>query len=310
VADDKLKISPIKRRLVDAYATLLADPPDDIGYQHTLLCQTSLPYRQPPPDVRRWERRNGKAILEIEAGRAYNPKEDRLIDVPLPYGAKARLVLIHLNSEALRTGSPCVEVDGSMTAFLKRLIGRDPKGQDIRRFKDQLTALSVAHITLAGIAENHAVQYNTQFIDRLDLWFPDNAQQRILWPSQITLSPRYFESLQNHAVPLDPRAVSALANSAMALDVYTWLAQRLHRIPDNKPQFIAWSALYDQFGLGFNRLRDFRRKFIEALHHVRAVYPDAALGEEIDGRGQPEGLKLLHSPPPVQKRLTLVTKQA
>jgi hypothetical protein len=101
VADDKLKISPIQRRLVDAYATLLADPPDDIGYQHTLLCQTSLPYRQPPPDVRRWERRNGKAILEIEAGRAYNPKEDRLIDVPLPYGAKARLVLIHLNSEAL-----------------------------------------------------------------------------------------------------------------------------------------------------------------------------------------------------------------
>ena len=67
-------ISPIKRRLVDAYATMLADPAEDIGYQHTLLCQTSLPYRQPPTEIRRWERRNGRAILEIEAGRAYNPQ--------------------------------------------------------------------------------------------------------------------------------------------------------------------------------------------------------------------------------------------
>jgi hypothetical protein len=309
VADDKPKISPIKRRLVDAYATMLADPADDIGYQHTLLCQTSLPYRQPPAEIRRWERRNGRAILEIEAGRAYNPQADKMIDMPLPYGAKARLVLIHLNSEALRTGSPCVEVDGSMTAFLKRLIARDPKGKDIRRFKDQLTALSVAHITLAGIAaENHAVQYNTQFIDRLDLWFPDNPQQRILWPTQITLSQRYFESLQKHAVPLDHRAVAALANSAMALDVYTWLAQRLHRISDIKPQFVAWAALYDQFGQGFKRMVDFRRKFLEALTHVRTVYPDASLGEETSSHGQPEGLRLHHSPPPIQKRLTLVTK--
>jgi hypothetical protein len=301
-------ISPIKRRLVDAYATMLVDPAEDIGYQHTLLCQTSLPYRQPPAEIRRWERRNGRAILEIEAGRAYNPQADKLIDMPLPYGAKARLVLIHLNSEALRTGSPCVEVDGSMTAFLKRLIGRDPKGQDIRRFKDQLTALSVAHITLAGIADNHAVQYNTQFIDRLDLWFPENPQQRILWPSQIMLSQRYFESLQKHAVPLDHRAVAALANSAMALDVYTWLAQRLHRISDTKPQFVAWSALYDQFGQGFKRMVDFRRKFLEALRNAHAVYPDASLREEIGGHGQPEGLRLHHSPPPVPKRLILVSK--
>ena len=306
--DKPSKISPIKRRLVDAYVTMLADPVDDIGYQHTLLCQTSLPYRQPPTEIRRWERRNGRAILEIEAGRAYNPKADKMIDMPLPYGAKARLVLIHLNSEALRTGSPCVEVDSSMTAFLKHLIGRDPKGQDIRRFKDALTALSVAHITLAGIADNHAVQYNTQFIDKLDLWFPDNPHQRILWPSQITLSQRYFESLQNHAVPLDHRAVAALANSAMALDVYTWLAQRLHRIPENKPQFVAWSALYEQFGQGFKRMVDFRRKFLEVLRNAHAVYPDAALREEIDGHGQPEGLRLLHSPPPVQKRLVIVSR--
>jgi hypothetical protein len=35
--------------------------------------------------------------------------------------------------------------------------------------------------------------------------------------------PQYFESLTKHAVPLDERAIAALANSPMALDVYAWL---------------------------------------------------------------------------------------
>ena len=59
---------------------------------------------------------------------------------------------------------------------------------------------------------------------------PKDADQRVLWPSTVTLSADYFASLQQHAVPLDPRAIAALAGSALALDVYVWLAQRLHRI--------------------------------------------------------------------------------
>jgi hypothetical protein len=50
------------------------------------------------------------------------------------------------------------------------------------------------------------------------------------------LSDDYFDSLTRHAVPLNHMAVSALSGSAFALDVYAWLAQRLHRIPPSKPQ--------------------------------------------------------------------------
>ena len=53
----------------------------------------------------------------------------------------------------------------------------------------------------------------------------------------VRLSQDYFESLQKHAVSLDERAVTALAHSAMGLDVYTWLAQRVHRVPPEKPPF-------------------------------------------------------------------------
>ena len=63
-------------------------------------------------------------------------------------------------------------------------------------------------------------------------------------------------------------AIAALSHSAMSLDVYAWLAQRLHRIPHGKPQFIPWKSLKDQFGCGYTRMIDFKRVFLKALGQV------------------------------------------
>lgn len=49
-------------------------------------------------------------------------------------------------------------------------------------------------------------------------------------------------------MPLDERAVAALSHSAMGLDIYAWLSQRLHRVDPRKPAFIPWTALKGQFG--------------------------------------------------------------
>ena len=89
--------------------------------------------------------------------------------------------------------------------------------------------------------------------------------------------PRYFDSLTKHAVPLDSRAVAALAHSALDLDIYAWLAQRLHRIPKGKPQTITWQALKSQFGPDYDRLRKFREKFVPALKTVLTAYPSARI---------------------------------
>jgi hypothetical protein len=87
-----------------------------------------------------------------------------------------------------------------------------------------------------------------------------------------------------------------LSSSSMALDVYAWLAQRLHRIPPGKPQLITWVSMYEQFGQGFARLRDFRRNFLQTLHQVHAAYPQARIdADEV-------GLTLTNSPPPVPPR--------
>jgi hypothetical protein len=285
----------IQDRLIET-AGLLAesDEKQPITFQHSILCQTSLPYRDPGPDVRRWTRRQGEAVLEVDAGRAMHPQKGDFVDVALPFGPKPRLVLAHLNAEALRGNSPEIEIEDSLTAFVKRL-KLDPKGRNMRTIKDQLARLSASTIRFGMVRDDGAITVNSQIVTAFDLWFPKDDRQRVLWPSSVRLSLDYFESLKAHAVPLDERALSALSHSAMGLDMYSWLAQRLHRVPKAKRQFIPWPAVKEQFGADYTRLRKFREVFMLTLRQVHAVYPAA----KMDVTRQ--GLFLYHSPPPVMK---------
>jgi hypothetical protein len=283
------KVTPTTKRLIEAQAAIIDGPADDIAYQHTVLAQTSMPYK--PTTKRIWERSQGGVSLLIEAGRARHPRTGQWVELPLPHGEKPRLVLMHLNAEALRTESPVIDVAESMTAFLRslRIHGN---GQNIRAVRTQLSRLAAAHILL-GVGQD---TIKADIIKQFRVWWPEDARQKVLWPSTIRLDTDYFANLQRHAIPLDSRAVAALAHSALDLDVYAWLAQRLHRIHKAKPQTITWQALKAQFGPDYSRPIDFRRKFVLALKAVLAVYPSARI-EMVDA-----GLVLWNSPPPVLKR--------
>jgi hypothetical protein len=313
--------TPIQKRIIEAAAE--AEPPDarSILYQHTVLCQTCLPYRDPGADVRTWERFNGNVHLELSAGKAMHPEQGRLVPIPLPFGPKCRLVLMHINQRALQTRSSHIEVEDSLTAFVRRVLKLDPKGRNIRMVKDQLTRLSAASITLGMTRQtptgNLATTGHLHVIEHFEVWFPKDERQRVFWPSMVDLSPTYFESLLAHAVPLNESHIAALSHSAMALDIYAWLAQRLCRVPPGKGAFISWAALYGQFGQGYNRLNNFRAAFRTALREVLAVYRNATITE--DQRKPPrlalqgstpvwrepalKGLTLHHSLPPVPRLL-------
>jgi hypothetical protein len=294
--------SRVQQRLIRSAVGIEADDPDAILFQHTVFCQTGLPYRDPGPSVYEWERVQGRASLLIEAGRARNPKSGEWLKLGLPFGPKPRLILVYLNAEALRTGSPVVEVEDSLTAFVCR-IGLSRDGRSIRIVKDQLSRLSAAEIRLAiTYGEAQSRQVNAHIVGEFDLWFPKDERQRVLWPTTVTLDPRYFQSLQCHAVPLDERAIASLSHTAMGLDLYCWLAQRLHRINPGKPAFIPWAALKEQFGWNYGRMDNFKRVFRQTLTMVLSQYRGAHL--ELDDRG----MTLRNSPPPVKGRVALISK--
>jgi hypothetical protein len=285
------RMSLIKSRLLDMPAGAALE----ILYQHSVLAQTSMPYRD-PGSLRIWSRANGAVKLELQAGRILDPQSKSFVDVGLPFGPKPRLVLYHLNAEALRTRSPVIELGDSLTAFVQRL-GLAGSGRDIRTVREQLVRLAAADFRLGMCYGRHAVTIPGRVITGLELWAPKDPAQRSLWPTRVKFSTEYFESLLEYAVPLNEQAVIRLSHSAAALDIYCWLAQRAHRVPKGSPAFIPWVSLKEQFGAEFGRLVDFRRFFSRTLKEVRCVYPDVQA--RLDGKG----LSVGHSLPPVRARL-------
>ena len=298
---EAISLSRIKKRLVEAAAQIGQDEPEELTFNHSCLCQCGLPATRPKPEVLLWEVRQGRAKLSVAAGRVIDSRTGEFIQLGLPYGPKSRLLLMHLNSEAIRRQSSVISVEDSMTAFFRRLMGRTQDGRQANMLKLQLSALAAAHFRIGVVYDDErAVQMNSQLVAAFDLWFPSAPGQHVLWPSTLRLSLDYFDSLTKYAVPLDERAIAALAHSAIALDMYCWLAQRLHRIPEGRPQFVPWTALHEQFGQGYTRVRKFREFFLGLLRQVHAAYPDARF--ETNGRG----MMLWQSPPPVRKRLVVV----
>jgi len=288
-------LSRVHRRLIEPIETD-QDNEARLAFQHTVFCQAGLPYRNPGDDVREWKREQGAVSLLVEAGQARHPKSRDWVKLGLPWGTKPRLILAHLNAEALRQDSPVIEVENSLSAFVKRIRGFDG-GREIRAFKDQLSRLSVAVVRLATTRGDRAFQVNAQVVDAFELWPELDTRQRVLWPSTIQLSLPYFNSLQEHAVPLNEADLAALAHSALGLDLYCWLAQRLHRVNPVRPAFISWAALKQQFGPDYGRMDNFKRIFRVALRQVQTRYRAAQI--ELDGHG----MALRNSPPPVTKRL-------
>ena len=297
-------LSPVKRRVIESSVQIAASLPDDIVFQHSVLCQTVLPYRDPGPEVRKWEREQGKVRLQITAGEVDDKRNRKFVPVGLPYGPTARLILTYLNTQALRTQNRVIDTHDSLTAFVRRLQGFNPNGQQIVRTKEQLIRLSVCNIRMAFHAGDGTGQINTQIVGGLNLWEERHDGQSFMFPKQIALSYEYAESLLAHAVPLDERAVAALAHSAMALDIYAWLAQRLHRVDPQRGQVIRWTSLHAQFGQGYKQLKFFRRDFKTALTQVLTQYPAARVKTD---KG---GMLLGHSPPPVPSRHVILLPPA
>jgi len=292
--------SKVQNRLIEAAAAIEQQDNQTLCFQHSIFCQVGLPYRDPGEGVIRWQRDQGEASLLVTAGEARNPLTGKWVQTGLPFGSKPRLILAHLNAEAMRQQSPTIEVESSLSAFVKRIRGFTT-GREVQTFKDHLSRLANSRVSLAFGTGARAFQVNAQVVTAFDLWMDKDDRQRVLWPSSIRLSLDYFESLQAHAVPVPEESVAALAHSAVALDIFSWLAQRLHRIRPEKPQFISWTMLKAQFGPGYGRMDNFKAFFRKELKAVRTQYAAARIN--LDDKG----ITLWHSVPPARHKYLVVS---
>ncbi|MGU9982534.1 replication protein RepA [Phreatobacter sp. HK31-P] len=254
------------------------EPPTikDLRHIHSVLAICGLPYDRQPLDVRRYVKEQGQMSLAVYAQDLPNA-EGQLVPQPLPYGPKARLILMHLCSEAVRQKSATIELADTFTAFVRDMGYDDaggPRGS-LTAFRQQLNALAACTMRITAWSGSTVKTKSFTPIEDFELWLSADPRQRSLWPSTLTFSPTMYDSLQRHALPVNVKAVRAFAGSARKLDLYFWLGYRLHNI--ERPLHISWNALGEQFGEGFTRQRDFQRKFAMEVEHVREVFPKLPL---------------------------------
>ncbi|CEE80915.1 putative replication protein A [Xanthomonas citri pv. citri] len=285
-----------EERLIKTAAEIAGERPDDDdrAYMHSIMCQVGLPRSK--VDGTSFERHSGDAALLVEAGKLWDGKQ--FVQQPIPYGAMPRLMLAWMNTYAVRFNSPEIPVGDSASEFLRMLGQKNITGGErgtFTNFRKQVQALSACRMTLGFNANGRAHTYEGKPIKHFEAWINLEEKQRALWPGSVTFSQDYYLTLKDHAVPLDLRAFMELKGSALDLDVYAWLAQRLHRI-EGRPVVLYWTNLRDQFGQeyqGKEADKDFKKKFLPSLRRVLAVYPDAKV-KQVTG-----GIMLMASPPPI-----------
>jgi len=215
--------------------------------------------------------------------------------VGVPFGSRARLILLFLQSEALRTGSREVELGAHLTDWMRRL-GVPIGGKSADGMREQAERIAMCKLSFhvrAGAAAGMMQQtiVDSAFFNAMD----EDGAQGLLFAEKARLSEGFFQQLRKHPVPLEEAAIRAVNNNSMALDIYAWLAYRLHAL--KAPTAVSWRALKPQFGVAFNRLDNFRTRFLDNLKLATAVYP-AARVEVTD-----TGLLLHPSRPPVAPRV-------
>ena len=289
-----------------------------LGYMARALVQATMPHTDPGTPY--FERTNGLVTLSI----VNRPT------VGVPYGSIPRTLLAWLCTEAVRTQNPELMLGKSQAEFMKK-IHLASNGRDIARLKDQAHRLFSSMISLTGRSGADDLGIENVIIAKRALlfWNVKNPEQRSMWESTLTLTSDFFDEVTGAPVPIDLRVLSALRQSPLAMDIYTWLTYRvfLLQVKSRSEVLIPWEALNKQFGTGYGRrltksgqpastpdqerraLNNFRNRFMQRMREVLLYYPDARGAVS----GELAGLRVkcckLHIPTMPKARRTLLTAE-
>ena len=272
------------RKLVEIATGVLADDSDDRVFTHPVLCLTILPHRA-RPEREIWKRVNGPYTLMVQPTADHDGMYHGV-----PHGSKARLILLYLQTEAVKTNSRVIELGTSMRRWL-RSMGVTITGPNYQEVRRQAQKIERALVSFTFTGEGATVSWQDTII-RGSFERPCNDEVRT-----VELSESFFKSITERPVPVCEAAIRLLGERCMALDLYLWLAYRLHSL--QRPTVISWPSLHSQFGAATRLLKHFKPHFAREIEAALAAYPDARVDLAEDG------IRLHPSPSPTGSILRL-----
>ncbi len=271
---------------------------ENATYMYKPLCQIALPRSE-----------KNDCFFERDCG-AMRVKIFSHPEFGLPYGPIARLIIAYVCMHATRYKRSKINMQKSAAALMRELGFQVSGGRrgTYTTFKKQFVKLATTNFEFSFIQKNIEKCYETKIFD-------EKSCEKIIgghWCKELELSDVFYASLVAHknSVPMDSRALIALKDSALALDIYFFLVERLHRISAAavKPTVLYWKKLRGQFGHEYaassSGNKSFRDNFLHALEKVLLMYP-AAKVELIDG-----GIVLRKSLPPIPKKIVVKRTEA
>ena len=192
----------------------------------------------------------------------------------VPHGSKARLILLYLQTEAVKTNSRIVELGTSMRRWLCSM-GVTITGPNYREVRRQAQKIERALVSFTFTGEDATISWQDTII-RGSFERPCSNELRT-----VELSESFFKVLTERPVPVCEAAIRFLSERCMALDLYLWLAYRLHSL--QRPTPVSWPALHSQFGAATHHLKHFKPRFAREIEAALAAYPDARVDLTEDG---------------------------
>ena len=281
------------RNLVESHLAIEAQEAAEagaLGYMARALTLATMPHSK--VEGNEFHRRNGAFSMSMLAPSS----------VGLPYGSKPRLLVAYLATEAVRKGERDIILGDSLSDFMKVLGLQATGGRwgSITGLKQQINRLFSSSVHCKWDNKDSTSIANMPIVSKAQLWWdPRNPDQKGLWESTVRLGEDFFAEVVANPVPIDLRAVRALKQSPMALDIYFWLTHRMSYLRKSHARHIPWAALQMQFGASYpttaQGIRNFHKQFVGHLRKVQAVYPQAQIEDST------KGLILKPSPSHVRK---------
>ena len=311
------------RRQVDWAADIMAVERPKSNWLHSGFCLVALPHTKPHEKAKPYSLKNGAFKLILTPKPIDTDENGEAIYAGLPYGSKARLILVYLQTYAVRHRTRNVVLGSSMSSWIRKLGFDNISGGErgvITAVNEQAQRIARTEFTMIWDQGRSRILRDQALVSGLELFsqrpsasdqlnlLGDGAadrrprRRRYNWVREIEISEGFYEHLLEHRVVLAEEAIAKLKGSSWALDIYLWLSYRLRSV-EREGVPITWSQLRQQFSPNHykNNLHVFRTKVMEpALYDVSAVYPEANF------RITDSGLVLRPSHPPIGARATFI----
>jgi replication initiator protein len=258
-------VSKHERMVVEAAYQVLSDDAERMGFTYSGFALTSLPHK--PPETTTWRREGHNLTLVLQAG---VDRQERSLG--LPYGSYARFILLFLQSEAIRTRSREIELGRSMKVWLGSM-GLSIGGKTYRQVNEQARRISGCTLTFFADRTGAQIRSRGGFVKSEITMTNVVGDQPALWQDRVMLDEDFYRALSEHPVPVSETALRAIGPRSMVIDVYIWLAYRLHAL--KRDVEVGWPALYGQFGAGFKSIKRFKQHFADCVALAVAAYPEA-----------------------------------